>query len=257
MYLSDQQEALLGCGPFYRTDCDIDGIDLFNAEASVLLQSFPSFEPSPSATRFQDGQALDPPRLRAARATPATTAASTARRRRASQRDGARFRSNFAEVHGARRHRRGRRRTARSRTINLCATVRGLVALTGSQRPELRAGGNGRFGRRTSSGTAAARRSALLPEAQHPRLLVRLRRGRDQDELGRRAHLDRRRDVFGSNTSRNAPPGERRLQPDDLRGPPHLRQLPERRTARFFFNAQLFVRYLPDYNIALHHRTAR
>ena len=27
MFLSDEQEALLGCGPFYRTDCDDDGID--------------------------------------------------------------------------------------------------------------------------------------------------------------------------------------------------------------------------------------
>ena len=44
-YLTDQQEALLGCGAFYGTDCDADGIDLFNAEASVLLQSFPQFEP--------------------------------------------------------------------------------------------------------------------------------------------------------------------------------------------------------------------
>src|SRR5690606_1820202 len=42
-YLTDQQEALLGCGPFYGTNCDTDGIDLFNAEASVLLQSYPQF----------------------------------------------------------------------------------------------------------------------------------------------------------------------------------------------------------------------
>ena len=39
--LTDQQEALLGCGPFYGTNCDLDGIDLFNAEASVLVQAFP------------------------------------------------------------------------------------------------------------------------------------------------------------------------------------------------------------------------
>ena len=41
-YLTDQQEALLGCGPFYGTNCDDDGIDLFNAEASVLIQAFPA-----------------------------------------------------------------------------------------------------------------------------------------------------------------------------------------------------------------------
>jgi hypothetical protein len=60
--LTTQQEALLGCGDFYFTDCDglthegpdgvfgtgddtpIGGIDLANADASVLLQSFPWFE---------------------------------------------------------------------------------------------------------------------------------------------------------------------------------------------------------------------
>jgi hypothetical protein len=61
-FLSQQQEALFGCGEFYFTDCDglvapgpdgvlgtsddtqLGGIDLANADASVLLQSFPWFE---------------------------------------------------------------------------------------------------------------------------------------------------------------------------------------------------------------------
>jgi hypothetical protein len=42
--LTDWQEALLGCGPFFRTSCDLDGIDLLNAEASVVTQSFPNVE---------------------------------------------------------------------------------------------------------------------------------------------------------------------------------------------------------------------
>jgi hypothetical protein len=42
-YLTDEQEALLGCGPFYGTQCDLDGFDLMNAEASVIMQSFPGF----------------------------------------------------------------------------------------------------------------------------------------------------------------------------------------------------------------------
>ena len=42
--LSDAQEALLGCGPVYGTSCDLDGVDLMNAEASALLQSWPGFE---------------------------------------------------------------------------------------------------------------------------------------------------------------------------------------------------------------------
>jgi hypothetical protein len=42
--LSDAQEALLGCGGFYATQCDADGIDLMNAEASALFQAFPWIE---------------------------------------------------------------------------------------------------------------------------------------------------------------------------------------------------------------------
>ncbi len=61
-YLTDAQEALLGCGRLYGTDCDTQGIDLFNAEASVLIQSFPQFEPGgPVATRFVNGQLIQLP----------------------------------------------------------------------------------------------------------------------------------------------------------------------------------------------------
>jgi hypothetical protein len=42
--LTNWQESLLGCGPFYHTSCDLDGIDLLNAEASALIQSFPSID---------------------------------------------------------------------------------------------------------------------------------------------------------------------------------------------------------------------
>jgi hypothetical protein len=56
--LTDEQEALLGCGPFYGTDCEADGIDLLNAEASVLMQAFVGFEgaytPAYVARNFAD-----------------------------------------------------------------------------------------------------------------------------------------------------------------------------------------------------------
>ena len=42
--LTDEQEALLGCGPFYGTNCDIEGTDLMNIEASSQIQSWPIFE---------------------------------------------------------------------------------------------------------------------------------------------------------------------------------------------------------------------
>ncbi len=42
--LSVQQEALLGCGPYYATNCDAQGVDLLNAEASAITQSWVGFE---------------------------------------------------------------------------------------------------------------------------------------------------------------------------------------------------------------------
>jgi hypothetical protein len=42
--LTDEQEALLGCGPFWGTDCEADGIDLLNADAGVIQQSWVGFE---------------------------------------------------------------------------------------------------------------------------------------------------------------------------------------------------------------------
>ena len=42
--LSPTQEALLGCGPYWGTQCDVDGIDLLHAEGSALYQSWPGVE---------------------------------------------------------------------------------------------------------------------------------------------------------------------------------------------------------------------
>ena len=42
--LTREQQALLGCGSYYGTQCDLDGIDLLNAEASALFQAFPWIE---------------------------------------------------------------------------------------------------------------------------------------------------------------------------------------------------------------------
>ncbi|MGH0036669.1 MAG: DUF1302 family protein [Myxococcota bacterium] len=58
-YLTDEQEALLGCGPFYGSNCDKHGIDLYNAEFSVLGQRLPNIEPdAPVGSRvfFEDGR---------------------------------------------------------------------------------------------------------------------------------------------------------------------------------------------------------
>ena len=147
IYLTDQQEALLGCGPFFQTDCDVDGIDLFNAEASVLLQSLPGFEGKPGRDALRRTGSSSSCRARAGPGDRATTAASTARRRRASDSEMAAVSANFAKFTALVGIAEGDEDCASTtrRPARRCA---GFVALTGSQRPELRAGGNGRFGRR-------------------------------------------------------------------------------------------------------------
>jgi hypothetical protein len=77
-FLTDEQEALLGCGPLFRTRCDVDGLDFLNAEASALVQAWPlsdgvdpdhdssdgrlhqpgtvDFEGGPTCTRFSAGR---------------------------------------------------------------------------------------------------------------------------------------------------------------------------------------------------------
>jgi hypothetical protein len=67
-FLSDEQEALLGCGAFYDTGCDVNGVDILNAEASAMFQSWPGFDGTfgdwdttarsnaqPGTTKFQGG----------------------------------------------------------------------------------------------------------------------------------------------------------------------------------------------------------
>jgi hypothetical protein len=41
-FASPEQQALLGCGPFYQTSCDSDGLSLYYSEASMLLSVFHS-----------------------------------------------------------------------------------------------------------------------------------------------------------------------------------------------------------------------
>ncbi|MEN8183960.1 MAG: DUF1302 family protein, partial [Myxococcota bacterium] len=61
--LTTEQQALFGCGAFYATDCDVDGFDLLNAEASALFQAFAGFEGTESGsstTGAFDWDATDP-----------------------------------------------------------------------------------------------------------------------------------------------------------------------------------------------------
>jgi hypothetical protein len=53
--LTDEQEALLGCGNFWGTDCEGDGIDLLNADAGVLQQAWVGFEGAYNAAYVNGG----------------------------------------------------------------------------------------------------------------------------------------------------------------------------------------------------------
>ena len=49
-WLTDEQEALLGCGPFYGTLCDLDGINIARSEARAVLYSWPDGSVPPPGT---------------------------------------------------------------------------------------------------------------------------------------------------------------------------------------------------------------
>ena len=183
-HLTDQQEALLGCGPFYGTNCDIDGIDLFNAEASVLIQAFPQFEAGGAvATRPVDGRPvilpgargpfddldrngipdLDDPASPALfrydplvdgcvdPAVPGCEAANALIDPRTGQlfaNEMAALSYNFLQFLAALSAGTGTDPDCDVENPITCAFVRGVFDIAGSTRPEVRAGGNGALGRR-------------------------------------------------------------------------------------------------------------
>jgi hypothetical protein len=179
-FLTPQQEALLGCGSFYGTDCDVDGIDLFNAEASVLLQAFPQFEPGgPVATRFAYGELVtlpgaNGPLLPAGGPNPSWAATvdgctgpgpfgcnagdlgrTTNARALVDPQTGQPFANelgalsyNFMILVAALGAAAGTDPACDVTNPISCAFVRGVFDVAGVTRPERRAGGNGLYGRR-------------------------------------------------------------------------------------------------------------
>ena len=175
-YLTDAQEALLGCGPFYGTNCDVEGLDLFNTEASVILQALPQFERNgPVATRYVPGQgAVILPGARGPgdpRYTPyldgcvgpgptGCNAGDPGRTGAAAHplvdpRTGQLFRSemaalsfNFLNFLAAVGSATGTDPACDLNDPLTCNFVRSFFNTTGLQRPEVRAAGNGEFGRR-------------------------------------------------------------------------------------------------------------
>lgn len=188
-YLSPQQAALLGCGPFYGTICDVEGIDLFNSEASALVQSFPQFEPGgPVATRFWNGALVKLPGSRGPgdpgydpfvdgctgttdlQGSPlapclASNAGFGGALTLSNPQTGERFQNELGALSwnfmmllyslGTLQPRSDcsplpidENRPPTRQEILDCKFVSAVFAVTGTQRPEAVAGGNGRFGRR-------------------------------------------------------------------------------------------------------------
>lgn len=175
-FLTDQQEALFGCGPFYGTDCDIEGIDLFNSEASVLVQSFPQFEQiGPVATRYVPGRGsvilpgahgpadagysayvdgcVGPGPIGCNAGDPGRVGPSASLL--TSPLTGVAFRNelaaasyNFMILLAGLGASTGNDPACVPTDPFTCAFVRGVFGIAGIRRPEVRAGGNGQFGRR-------------------------------------------------------------------------------------------------------------
>ncbi len=203
--LTDEQEALLGCGPFYGTSCDAQGIDLMNAEASALTQSWPGtegtfgfdgwdttdpslaqpgtvgFQGGPVCTRFERGRTFILPGCRGpgdAGYDPRVDGTTTGPQKlfigtgspfqRAQPFTGQAFRSEMAivswnalmglvafsatagplEETNFDPTRPFRDDGCSFKRPYLCGNVQSLFQITGLQRDIVRAGGNGRFGRR-------------------------------------------------------------------------------------------------------------
>ncbi len=243
-YLSDAQEALLGCGPFYGTDCDVQGIDFFHTEASVLLQAVPGFEDNPVATRFVDGRLVMLPGSRG----PGDPGYDV----RVDGTPPAGFRSEMAAVSFNAMQAIAVLGIAEGDTacnlldVSTCAAVRAFVALTGSQRPELRSGGNGAYGRRDFTWHGGGQ--ALIRYDRRNVFGVSFDFPEDRTKSNWSFEFTWVEDqTFASNTSEDL------LQKADVLNltisadrPTFVNFLNANRT--IFLNSQVFFRYIPDHD---------
>jgi hypothetical protein len=244
LYLSDPQEALLGCGPFYETDCDVDGIDLFNSEASVLLQALPGFEENPVGTRFPRGSQVILPGARGPDdpgydlledGTPPPGFSS----------EMAALSANFVRTLAVLGVAEGDTGCDLTR-LATCSAAQALAALTGSTRREVRAGGNQIYGRRDFTWHGGGEAAVVYPKRNvlgfsadfaEDRFLtssaIEFTWINDAPFASNRADdLLQEADVLNLTVSVDRPTFIRFLNPD--------------RT--FFFNTQIFLRHIIDHD---------
>ncbi|MGH0035256.1 MAG: DUF1302 family protein [Myxococcota bacterium] len=243
-YLTDEQEALLGCGPYYMTDCDVEGIDLFNAEASVLLQGYEPFEPNPVATRVVDGRTVILPGARGP-GDPGYDPLVDGTPPGGFDSEMAALSENLLVTLAVLGIAEGDD-DCELDDLETCAAVRALVALSGSRRPELRAGGNGRYGRRDWGWHGGGeveitydKRNVLGFSADFSEDVTKSNWAMeftwvdDADFASNRSSdLTQQADVFNLTIS--------------VDRPTFINFLNANRT--FFFNSQVFFRYIPDHD---------
>jgi hypothetical protein len=243
-YLTNEQEALLGCGDFYDTDCDVQGVDLYNAEGSVLVQAFPGFEDNPVATRVVDGQVVILPGARGP-GDPGYDQSVDGTPPPGFDNEMAALSANFALTIALLGIAEGDTDCDLD-DLPTCAGVRAIEALTGSQRPELRAAGNGRFGRRDWGWHGGGEAQFIYPKRNVLGFSADV--AEDFTKTSWNMELTWINDAtFADNEARSL------TQEADVYNltvsvdrPTFINFLNSNRT--FFFNSQIFFRYLPDYD---------
>jgi hypothetical protein len=243
-YLTDEQEALLGCGPFYDTDCDVDGVDFYNMEGSALVQSFPGFENNPVATRYVNGRVVILPGARGP-GDPLYNVNVDGTPPPGFDSEMAAVSANFALTIAALGIGEGDTGCDLD-DLSTCAGVRAIEAFTGSQRPEMRAAGNGRYGRRDFGWHGGGEAQFIYPK----RNVL----GFSTDFAEDRTKTSWNTEFTWINDSTFADNGSRSLTQEadvynltvSVDRPTFINFLNPNRT--FFFNSQIFFRYLPDHD---------
>ncbi len=269
--LSDEQEALLGCGPFYGTNCDTQGLDIFNAEASVVFQSWPGNNPGNSvARRYRNGRSVILPGARGpgdpgwnplvdgctgpsnpsplcagstALINPVTNAPFQSEMAAASfnalafivaldlgtsPAPGCGFATNanpLAPLH--------------------CLTVQDFFSVTGTTRPQLKAGGNGNFGRRDFVWAGAGELLLEYQKVNTLGLAMDFAEDYTSTNWGIEASWTPNQLYTNSESMDGLSKSDRYALTVSIDRPTFVNFLNTSRT--FFFNMQWFFEYLPGY----------
>ncbi|NNL68251.1 MAG: hypothetical protein HKP30_18525, partial [Myxococcales bacterium] len=282
-FLTDQQEALLGCGPFYGSDCDRDGVDLFNAEASVVFETWTGqTRGAPVGTRFVNGRtvmlpgsrgpgdagydpridgcvrpvgaALDPFGICAAAATlvdPVTlkpfrselTAVSYNALLFVAALD---VRAQADPMFGSEIDPRcGFPTVANPNAPIFCPTIQDFFSVTQTTRPDLRAGGNGQFGRRDFAWAGAGEIILEYDKVNTFGIAVDFSEDVTATNWGMEFTWTASKDFTNSEVPSLRSDSDVLALTVSVDRPTFIRFLNRERT--FFFNMQWFVEYIPDH----------